>query len=127
MSKTDKTNPYWVKLARREWGAKVKHVHHGKWFTGICVVAAPRPIPRRDNDLSVCEIWQSYYSSRFGSKIWERFPRRKVRKLIGFEGKVRGELVKLRRRWRYEDREDIDSSWGAPRRRCQVRDPWHWE
>lgn len=130
MSKTDKTNPPWVKLARREWGARPRHWHHGRWFTGICEEVAPVPRSRRSKqDTGIgCEIWISYYSDYAGGKVYGRRPKRSTRKALGFEGAIRADLRRLRRQWAYEpDRESIDSSWGAPRRRCQVRDPWHWD
>lgn len=128
MSKTDKTNPYWVKLARREWGASEQHEHHGKYFTGTCEVKVPMPPTRGRDYTATCEVWQSYYNNPAGHKIWGRHPKRATRKALGFENGIRMELRQLRRQWRLEpDRDSIDSSWGAPRRRCQVRDPWNWD
>lgn len=126
MSKTDKTNPYWVKIARRDCSVKEIHAHHGKDFHGTCEIVNALPMTRRSKDIPSCEAWVSFYG-RWGDKIFGRTPKKSTRKLIGFEGKIRGELNRLRRQWIHTDRDDIDSSWGAPRRRCQVRDPWHWE
>ncbi len=127
MSKTDKTNPHWVKIRRRDVGIREYHEHHGKYFHGVCELVDAMPMTRRGKEEASCEAWVSYYG-RWGHKIFGRTPKRATRKLLGFEGKNRGELLRLRRLWKLEPiREDIDSSWAAPRRRCQVRDPWNWD
>lgn len=134
MSKTDKTNPYWI------------HVQHPP--KGVTIVARHRCGNGRECDLGVylpaqraehirhaghwrsiilprCQLWPKSYHC---DKIYGRHPKQSTRKALGFEGAIRADLRRLRRHWASEpDRESIDSSWGAPRRRCQVRDPWHWD
>lgn len=127
MSKTDKTDPYWIQVQRPPKGVVIVEHHRcgngRKCDLGIYLPCTRRPGGRRVL-MPHCNLWPKRYRC---DKIFGRHPRREVRKALGFEGKIRGELVKLRRQWRHEDREGIDSSWGAPRRRCQVRDPWHWD
>lgn len=127
MSRTDKTDPYWIRLLNPPKGVIVEAVH--RCGNGVecdlgVYLPAPRHGPRRGVVLPRCSLWTKRY---YNSKIYGRHPCREVRKAMGYEGGIRGELRRLRRDWKYEDREDIDSSWGAPRRRCQVRDPWNWD
>lgn len=128
MSRTDKTDPYWVQIRYRDTNTlRAFHRHFGSLYEEHgCQIAYP--VPRYYPSFSnwkVCEWWPRYkeYNKFFG-----RRPNKATRKAIGFEAKNRMELRKLRRDWRLESiREDIDSTYGAPRRRCQVRDPWHWD
>lgn len=128
MSKTDKTDPYWIQLLNPPAGVIVEGLHRcGNGFECDMGVYLPKPRngPHGGVVLPRCRLWTKRY---YCSKIYGRHPKREVRKALGFEGKNRGELLRLRRLWRLEPiREDIDSSWGAPRRRCQVRDPWNWD
>lgn len=128
MSKTDKTNPYWVKLARMEWGAKPRHWHHGRWFTGVCEVVTPMPRSRRNGmeDVNGCEIWQSYYNDYGGNKIWGRFPKGDSRKDFGKDGRARMELRRLKHKWATVAREDIDSFEAAPYQRW-LWAKWYWD
>ena len=132
MSKTDKTNPYWVQIRRREGAVKGFYEHHRCVLGRPCNLGEPLPVTRsgvsrvwNPERRYACEIWPKYSENNM---IFGRRPKRSTRKAYGFEGAIRAELRRLRRQWAYEpDRESIDSSWGAPRRRCQVRDPWHWD
>lgn len=127
MSKTDKTDPHWIHVQNPPKGVIIV-AHHYCGGNIECDLGVYLPCTRGEHQRRVvmprCRLWPKRYHC---DKIYGRHPRREVRRALGFEGKIRGELVKLRRQWRFEDRDDIDSSWGAPRRRCQVRDPWHWD
>lgn len=126
MSKTDKTNPFYVKIARREGAVKPWRIYHYTADPHDCHPVAPLPIrAERYRRQDQCEIWNRYSEN---DVIYGRHPSREVRRTLGFENSIRTELRKLRRQWASEsDRESIDSNWGAPRRKRQVRDPWHWD
>lgn len=125
MSRTDKTNPYWVKIARREGNVKPWRVWHYTNKPHDCQPVPPAPRRQERHQFGVCEVWNRYSDN---GKIYGRRPGTETRRTIGFEGGIRTELVKLRRQWASEpDRESIDSSWRAPRRKRHVRDPWHWD
>lgn len=130
MSRTDKTNPYWLKIRRREGAVKGFYEHHRCGWDRYqrirhpCDLDEPRPI-NRGGKWQRCEIWPKYSENNM---LYGRHPDRSARKALGFEGGIRARLVRQRRDWRLEPiREDIDSSLGAPRRHCQVRDPWYWD
>lgn len=128
MSKTDKTNPYWMQVQDPPQGVII--VAHHRCGNGYeCDLGVYMPCTRGDRGRRVmmprCCLWPKQYHCY---KIYGRYPKRSTRRALGFEGAIRADLRRLRRQWAYEpDRESIDSSWGAPRRRCQVRDPWHWD
>lgn len=129
MSRTDKTNPSWVKMLRREGNVKPWQIwhNHNKHAESGCnpVVVLPETYGRwRFVD---CEVWPRHTWSEL-NRIYGRHPNRETRRLLGFEGRNRMLLRRLRRDWRLEPvREDIDSTLWAPRRRCQVRDTWRFD
>ena len=124
MSRTDKTNPYWVQIARREGNAKPWRVYHVHGCGGMCVPVVPIP-PRGGRNYEVCEIWFRYSEN---NRFYGRQPKRATRKLIGREGGIRTKLVAQRRAWALEtDRESIDSMWHAPTARRHLYDPWWWD
>lgn len=125
MSRTDKTDPWWLKLSRKEWHAQEEHTHHGPRFTGVCEVIAPLP-PTRGKRHHACEVWQSYYNSPFGDKIWGRHPKGKQRRLCGNDGRARSTLRRLKHKWATVDREDIDSFEAAPYQRW-LWAKWYWD
>ncbi len=129
MSRTDKTNPYWVKIRRREGNIKpLREYHEHRGGHKECDIDAYMPVPRRLWPVvpqQNCELWMRHSDNHM---FYGRRPKRSTRKAIGFENGIRMRLVAQRRDWRLEPiRDDIDSSLGAPRRHCQVRDPWHWD
>lgn len=122
MSKTDKTNPPWVKETRREGNRKPWRIYHLPSCRGMCT-----PIPRLDPFFPWldCEIVCRYSDN---DKIYGRRPNRVTRKALGRNDAARAELVRLRRQWAREpDREDIDSMWHAPTARRHLFDPWWWD
>lgn len=127
MSKTDKTNPHWVKAARREWGIRETHVHHGKWFHGACVVGVSMPQTRRNGEEQFsCHVFPSYYMWR-GDKVYGRHPKGKARKECGQDGRARATLRRLRHKWmRAAEVEDIDSFEAAPYKRW-LWAKWYWD
>lgn len=130
MSHTDKTDPPWVQLERMLRINKVLIIHY--CHSHDCKPMVWRPSGRRQHEccwrhdrVAYCDVW-----GRSGEeyKIFKRRPRKSTRKELGNEGKIRAQLRKLRQDWKYSStREDIDSSFGAPRRHCQVRDLWSFD
>jgi hypothetical protein len=119
MSRTDKTNPYWVQVNRREGNIKPWRIYHVRTCDGTCMPGIPLPHRPRYTD---CEIWFRYSEN---NRFYGRQPRRATRKLIGREGGIRTKLVAQRRAWALErDREGIDSYAGAPKQPRCVIDRW---
>jgi len=128
MSKTDKTAPYWIQVLYPPKGVVIV-AHHRCGSVDECDLGVFLPSTRGEHRRAqlkpLCNLWPKHYRC---DKIYGRHPKRAVRKALGFEGSIRMQLRQLCRRWRYaSDRDSIDSSWGAPRRRAQVRDQWHWD
>ena len=126
MSKIDKTAPYWIHVQYPPEGVVIEATHHcGNGYD--CDLGVYLPSPRHGGRVIMprCRLWPKRYIC---DKVYGRHPKRATRKALGFENGIRTQLRQLRRQWRLEpDRDSIDSSWGAPRRRCQVRDPWCWD
>ena len=126
MSKTDKTNPYWVKIAQREGNVRPwreYHRHHWDYWDGVCTLR--NPLPRvRDATFHACEVWNR---DEDNGKIFGRRPKRSTRKAMGRSRRHRADLVRLRRLWLWQDREDIDSLENAPINHRYLYDPWDWD
>lgn len=123
MSRTDKTNPPWVKTTRREGNRKPWRIYHLPSCDGWCAPVAIHGY--RWGPFDRCEVWCRHSDN---GKIYGRRPKRETRKSIGRNNGARAELVRLRRDWRLEtDREDIDSMWHAPTARRHLFDPWWWD
>lgn len=139
MSRTDKTDPIWVKVARRTntmWPWRTFHgCHHWAWkpssLPNLCDLGSRESLPRnRSNGKKgpTCSVDVISCYSTAGRKIWGQHPKRATRRALGFGGRNRMLLRKLRHDWKLEPvRDDIDSTLHAPRRKCQARDPWHWD
>ena len=122
MSRTDKTNPYWVQIDRREGNIKPWRIYHAIDCDGWCTPRTPKFAEHR---FTTCEIWMRYSDNY---KFYGRHPKRATRKAMGRNNAARAELVKLRRQWAQEtDREAIDSMWNAPTVRRHLYDPWWWD
>lgn len=124
MSHTDKTDPPWVQLERMLRVNKVLIIHY--CHSHDCEPNVWLPAVRGGLTRNIryrfmyCDVW-----GRSGEeyKMFKRRPRKAARRALGNEGKIRAQLRKLRQDWKHcTAREDIDSSFGAPRRHCQVRD-----
>lgn len=129
MSKTDKTNPWWVKIRRREGNVKpLKEYHEHRGGHKECDIDAYLPVPRcmwPVTPQTNCELWMRHSDNHM---FYGRRPNRETRKALGFEGTNRMRLRKLRIQWKQEPiREDIDSTLHAPRNAKYVRDPWCWD
>lgn len=128
MSRTDKTNPAWVKIMRREGNRKPWHIchNHNKHADG-CHPIVILPETRGRRRFINCEMWPRYNWQEH-NHIYGRRPHKKARRLLGFERSNRARLRKLRRDWLLEPiPQDIDSTLWAPRRRCQSHDRWHFD
>ena len=135
MARTDKTNPDWVKVTRREGNTKPWRVWHlclgaprpyGKEHrAGRCEPMVPLPQTRRNGQERGCEIYCAYHDN---DKIYGRRPKRSTRKAMGKDGSSRAKLVAQRRAWRLEPEPDtIDGLEGASQRHRQLYDPWWWD
>lgn len=125
MSRTDKTDPYWVKIARRDYSVKPLHRHYGREFWergGVCDLADPLPRTRRGRWRG-CENWCSSYGP-YADKVFGRYPR--SRKAWGKDGRARATLRRLKHKWATVDREDIDSFEAAPYQRW-LWAKWYWD
>lgn len=135
MSRTDKTNPYWLKIARGDvYGSQFEVTHrcvrssHWDFRKQLpeCIIAPPIPRSRDEHKVDGCEIWVSAYDVP-GRKMWGNRPNKATRKAMGFEGGNRMRLRALRLRWKSEPWEDIDSTENAPRNKRHSHDRWHWD
>lgn len=137
MSRTDKTDPVWVKVARRQgtwWPFEDFHAcQHQAWrsgirgsWDGVCDLTDDLPRNRNNGEWQHCRVTVEYYS-RGGRKLYGRQPKRSTRKVIGFEGANRMKLRVLRGRWKSAPGEDVDSLESAPRNKRHARDPWRWD
>jgi hypothetical protein len=124
MSRTDKTNPPWVKLTRREGNIEPWRIRHLRSCRGMCTPVARLPGIFIQLD---CEILCSYYG-RDGNKIYGRHPKRATRKASGRSRRHRAHLVRLRRQWLREPEPDtMDSLEGAPVNHRYLYDLWDWD
>lgn len=128
MSKTDKTRPHWVQIREMDTRNLIAwHRHHGsKWQQEqVCDLDYPLPRHHPDWDRRSCE-W--HFRHRENHIVYGRRPNKATRKELGFEGRNRALLRKLRYEWLHEtERDTIDSFYGAPKRHRQVCDPWDWD
>ena len=121
MSRTDKTAPYWVQIARREGNIKPWRIYHVEHCDGTCTPGTPLPGRPR---FTQCEIWMRYSDNYL---FYGRRPKRSTRKATGRSRRHRADLVRLRRLWLWQDREDIDSMQGAPINHRYLYDLWDWD
>lgn len=135
MSRTDKTNPYWLKIARGDvYGSPLDVTHRcirkSKWdrreTLPDCIIVVPLPMTRGYKRFENCELWVSAYDVP-GRKVWGNRPDKATRKEMGFEGRNRMLLRQLRLRWKSEPLEDIDSTENAPRNKRHSHNRWHWD
>lgn len=129
MSKTDKTEPSWLKV-RELWAkGEVEIIHHCNGYNCNPQVWMPRSRTgqvHRYGDQYPCYVYANDTHST--SKVYGRRPSKATRKQLGFEGRNRALLRKLRYEWLHEpERDTIDSFYGAPQRHRQVCDPWDWD
>jgi hypothetical protein len=127
MSKTDKTNPYWIHV--RYPPASVVIVARHQCGNGVeCDLDAPLPCTRNGKGRRIvmprCQLWPKRYRC---DKIFGRHPKRSTRKAMGRDRALRHDLVRLRRKWLWQDREDIDSLENAPINHRYLYDPWDWD
>jgi len=127
VSRTDKTNPHWVKAARREKGTSENHRHHGPYFSGACQLEVDLPQSRWHKALppSNCHLSTWYYGWS-GDLIYGRHPKGKSRKLDGKDGRARAKLRQLKHKWSTVDVDDIDSFEAAPYQRW-LWAKWYWD
>lgn len=123
MSKTDKTDPWWIQIRRMPMGMlREKHWHHGHFgTTPECDLDFPEPATRRD--FRHCELWPSYERQQ---KLWGRSRwRRSFRSFQ--DGRARADLRRLKAKWVREPiRGDIDSTENLPTSRWRWR-RWYWD
>lgn len=127
MSRTDKTDPYWVQLRDPgfRWPIRQMHMCNRRW--GMlepheCDLDFPAPRTRR-KDSRACEYWPRY---RDYSKIYGR-PR--YRRSFGpfQDRRARADLRRLKAEWLREPiRGDIDSTENLPTRRW-LWARWYWD
>lgn len=132
MSKTDKTDPYWVQLRDPDfkWGVRAHHYHHLRGWDGVCRIVWPTPPTRRpgwrlrmtQGNID-CEFWPRYMDNDkvYGRSRWRR-------RWGSFQDhRVRADLRRLKARWLKEtDREEIDSTENMPTSRWRWR-RWYWD
>jgi len=121
MSKTDKTNPYWVQISRREGNIKPWRIYHRIDCDGWCTPSTPRFMEHR---FTRCEIWMRYSDNYL---FYGRRPKRSTRKATGRSRRHRADLVRLRHKWLWQEREDIDSLENAPINHRYLYDLWDWD
>jgi|SRR5688572_6395642 len=126
MSKTDKTNPYWMHIKYPPKGVVIVAQHRcGGGFE--CDLGVPMPGVRgtwRRAALLRCQLWPKRYRC---DKVFGRRPNRSTRKAMGRDRALRHDLVRLRRLWLWQDLEDIDSLENAPINHRYLYDPWDWD
>lgn len=127
MSRTDKTDPYWVQLRDPDfpWPIRESHMCNRNWgMSDPHECDLDFPIPRtRWKGFRACEYWPRYKDY---NKIWGR-PRYR-RSFKSFQdGRARTDLRRLKARWLKEsDREEIDSTENVPTSRWRWR-RWYWD
>jgi len=77
MSRTDKTAPYWVQIARREGNIKPWRIYHVEHCDGTCTPGTPLPGRPR---FTQCEIWMRYSDNYL---FYGRRPKRSTRIAAG--------------------------------------------
>lgn len=129
MSKTDKTKPSWLKIKELWAEGEVVIMHACNGYNCNPQVWMSRGRGGQTHWLHSripCYVYANDAHST--SKIYGRRPNKATRKALGFEGRNRALLRKLCYEWLHaDDRDSIDSFYGAPKRHCQVRDPWDWD
>lgn len=134
MSRTDKTNPYWLKIARGDTHGAPREHHHlcqdaKKYgYTPIpeCNLAPPVPNVRRNGERRGCQIWVGAYDPR-SHKVWGHHRSNSYRKAEGFEGRNRMLLRQMKLAWKSAPLEDIDSTENAPRNKRHSHNRWLWD
>lgn len=132
MSRTDKTNPYWLKIKRDElYGEPLEiwhYCHRDKFRRAHMPGCTPEPGLPATRRVSkwYCRIYVSAYGLR-GRKIWGNRPDKATRKAIGFEGRNRMLLRQMKLAWKSAPLEDIDSTENAPRNKRHSHNRWLWD
>lgn len=135
MSRTDKTNPYWLKIKHRDvYGSPLDVTHRcvrsSRWdcreTLPECIIAPPIPRSRDEHKVDGCEVWVSAYDI-LGRKVWGNRPDKATRKAVGFEGRNRMLLRQMKLAWKSAPLEDIDCTENAPRNKRHSHNRWHWD
>lgn len=128
MSRTDKTNPYWMQVMDPPKGVIIV-AHHRCGNGRECDLGIHLPCIRGEHGARIlkphCSLWPKRYRC---DKIFGRHPKRATRKAMGRSAGLRQDLVHLRRQWLREPEPDtIDSLQGAPINHRYLYDPWDWD
>lgn len=129
MSRTDKTDPYWVQMRDPGFPYRLTehHFHHLSWWRGECEIDFPIPITRRprwspENGIR-CEYRPWYWDNDklYGRSRWRR-------RWGSFQDRrARADLRRLKSRWLKEtDLAEIDSTQNVPTSRWRWR-RWYWD
>lgn len=125
MSRTDKTDPYWVQLRDPgfKWPIRAHHQCYGSSYRNARACDLDFPGPPTRGKWRGCEYWPRYWDN---DKLYGR-PRYRRSHGSFQDRKARADLRRLRAAWvRESDREEIDSTHNAPSRRwCWRR--WYWD
>jgi hypothetical protein len=124
MSRTDKTNPYWVQVRHMPPGLlRAKHWHWGGSECDLSLPLAAAIQRRSPHWWHQCELLPEYWREQ---KMFDRPGYRRSFKSFQ-DGRARADLRRLKARWLKEtDHEEIDSTENLPTSRWRWR-RWYWD